>query len=125
MALDAQAKLMNQTAATDTVTGSWFDLHTRTPFGGIPVNIRISGGVATSSSKTLTLTIQGGTDGANSSQTLFTKAYTITTTAASNHFEEVAELISSFRYVRAVATFSAAISTGSEIVVAFTHAPQI
>lgn len=125
MALDALAKLMNESAATDTTTGTWFDLQTREPFGGIPLDIRISGGVASSSTKTITLAIQGGTDGSTSAATLFSKAYSITTTAASNHFEEIAEIVSSYRYVRAVATFSAAITTGTELVVGFTHAAQI
>ena len=126
MAKDANAYLMNESSITDTTTGSWFDLHTRAPFEGLPVEIRIEGGAATSSTKTLTLTIQGGTDGSSSSETLYTKAYSITTTAANNYFHEIIDNFRcQYRYVRAVATFSAAITTGTSCKLAFVTGSQL
>ena len=126
MAFDANCKLMNSSAATDTVTGSWFNLHTRTPYQGIPLEILLSGGVATSTAKTVTIAIQGSTDGSTAAATVFSKAYTISTTANSSNFDEVvANLVVGYQYVRAVATFSAAISTGTDIVVAFVTGSNI
>ena len=117
MAVDALCNLYTGSITATGSAGTAFDLKTMTPLEGLPVKIRINGGAATTTAKTLTISITASDDNfSTTAETLFSKIYTISTTANSSNFEDVFTIVSQHRYLRVEApTFSASITTAAAI----------
>lgn len=119
MAKDALCSLLNASLTNTGSAGTAFDLKTKAPLEGLPVMIKLNGGAATTTAKTVTVSISESADNFSTTySTLFSKVFTIATTANTSNFEEVITIVPQQRYIRVDApTFSAAITTATSVVV--------
>ncbi len=120
MAVDALCNLFSSTL-TSTSSGSngtAFDLKTCTPADGLPIKVKVTGGV-TASTATVALSITASDDNFTTThETLWAKTISYNTTNYSANLEEIYSLQTQRRYIRVVAgNPSATLTTGSIITV--------
>lgn len=114
MALDALGNLYSASLTATGSAGTAFDLKTMTPLEGLPVRIRLNGGRADTSTKTITLSITGSDDNfSTTAATLYSRVFTISLTANASNFEDVVTIVSQHRYIRVEAPTFSANNTGA------------
>lgn len=114
MAKDALCSLYTGSLTNTGSAGTAFDLKTKAPLEGLPVMIRLNGGRADTSTKTITLTISESADNfTTTANALFSKVFTISLTANASNYEEVITIVPQNRYIRVDAPTFSANNTGA------------
>lgn len=113
---DANAKLLQSTAATGTLTGTWYNTYAGTPFEGIPVEVEIYDASTASGTGTLTVTVQYSDDGQSSDGTLFTfptVAFTGAGGLSTGVYDEIRRIVvpREYPWIRMVATLTGSPTT--------------
>jgi hypothetical protein len=91
-------------------SGSWIDTLAALPFDGVPVEVDLRGGSASSSPGSLLVVIESSADASAVAETLWSKTYVLAVAAnASNYKDIIRNITTRNRYVRARFDFTGTI----------------